>query len=107
MSDLNQFLPKERKKKTAPSPKHQKMRPRIIDRKKSPLSLDQLSKKQIIDLLEPLMAEISGFAANLAWTRQKVLVKNPSIHPEELAHELEIPLLEAYLILRRLQSDQD
>ena len=87
--------------------KHQKKKPTIIDRKKSPFSLNQLSKDQILQLLEPAMAAIPGFAANLAWTRRKILPQNPTIHPEELAQELGIPLLEAYVILAQLRSDQD
>ncbi|MHA1226413.1 MAG: hypothetical protein ACTSPV_06675 [Candidatus Hodarchaeales archaeon] len=50
------------------------------------------------------MVAIPGFAANLAWTRQHILPNNPSIHPEELADELSIPILEAYVILDQLRS---
>ncbi|UCG89707.1 MAG: hypothetical protein JSU57_04325 [Candidatus Heimdallarchaeota archaeon] len=107
MSDLSNFLPKKRNEKSSSSLKLQKSKPRIIDRKKSPFSLEQLSKEQLITLLEPVMAQIPGFAANLAWTRQKILPQNPTIHPEELAQQLAIPLLEAYVILAQLQSDQD
>ncbi|MHA2245363.1 MAG: hypothetical protein ACXADY_10390 [Candidatus Hodarchaeales archaeon] len=107
MSDLSNFIPRKGNKKSQTSLKNHKRKPRIIDRKKSPFSLEQLSKKQLIELLEPLMAEIPGFAANLAWARQKILPQNPTIHPEELAQELVIPLLEAYVILDQLQSDQD
>ncbi|MFX1514692.1 MAG: hypothetical protein ACFFC6_00140 [Promethearchaeota archaeon] len=105
MSDLSNFIPKKREKKPSVSSKLQKKKPRIIERKKSPYLLEQLSKEQLIALLEPLMGEIPGFAANLAWTRQKILPKNPKIHPEELAQELSIPLLEAYVILSQLHSD--
>lgn len=107
MSDLSKFISKKRNKKSSTSEKHQKIKPRIIDRKKSPFSLKQLSKEQLIQLLEPVLAEIPGFAANLAWTRQKILPQNPTIHPEELAQLLSIPLLEAYVILAQLQLDQD
>lgn len=105
MSDLSKFIQRKGEKKPPTSPKPQKRKPRIIERKKSPYSLEQLSKEQLIVLLEPVMGEIPGFAANLAWTRQKILPKNPKIHPEELAHELSIPLLEAYVILAQLQPD--
>ncbi|MFX0122949.1 MAG: hypothetical protein ACFFAE_04870 [Candidatus Hodarchaeota archaeon] len=105
MSDLSKFIQKKGEKKPLASSKSQKRQPRIIERKKSPYSLEQLSKEQIISLLEPVMGEVPGFAANLAWTRQKILPKNPKIHPEELAQELSIPLLEAYVILAQLQSD--
>lgn len=107
MSDLSNFLPRKGKKKPPTPVKHEKSKPRIVVRKKSPFSLKQLSKEQLVELLEPVMAEMPGFAANLAWTRQKILPQNPTIHPEELAHELVIPLLEAYVILAQLQSDQD
>ncbi len=105
MSDLSKFIQKKGEKKPPTKLKSQKRKPRIIERKKSPYSLEQLSKEQLIALLEPVMGEIPGFAANLAWTRQKILPKNPRIHPEELAQELSIPLLEAYVILAQLQSD--
>ena len=107
MSDLSNFLPREGKKKSSPPLKHKKTKPRIIDRKKSPISLEQLSKEQLIDLLKPLMSEIPGFTSNLAWTRQKILPKNPTIHPEELAEELVIPVLVAYMILVQLRPEQD
>ncbi len=107
MSDLSNFLSRKGNKKPPTSVKHKKKKPIIINRKKSPFSLDQLSKDQILQLLEPAMAEIPGFAANIAWTRQQNLPKNPTIHPEELAQELGIPLLEAYVILAQLRSDQD
>jgi hypothetical protein len=105
MSDLSNFIQKKGEKKLPVSSKPQKKKPRIIERKRSPYSLEELSKEQLIELLEPVMGEIPGFAANLAWTRQKILLKNPKIHPEELAEELAIPLLEAYVILAQLQSD--
>jgi hypothetical protein len=105
MSDLSNFIPKKGEKKPPTSPKPQKKTPRIIERKKSPHSLKELSKEQLIVLLDPVMGEIPGFAANLAWTRQRILPKNPQIHPEELAQELAIPVLEAYVILAQLQSD--
>ena len=107
MSDLSNFISRKGDKKPPTSVKTQKKKPIIIDRKKSPFSLDQLSKDQIVQLLEPTMAEIPGFAANIAWTRQKILPQNPSIHPEELAQELGIPLLEAYVILAQLRANQD
>ena len=105
MSDLSNFIKKKGKEKPPTSSKPQKRKPRIIERKRSPYSLEQLSKEQLIALLKPVMREIPGFASNLAWTRQKILPKNPKIHPEELAQELSIPLLEAYVILAQLQSD--
>ncbi|UCG04413.1 MAG: hypothetical protein JSW11_10585 [Candidatus Heimdallarchaeota archaeon] len=104
MSDLSKFIQKKGEKKPPSASKPQKRKPRIIEREKTPYSLEQLSKEQLIELLEPLMGEIPGFAANLAWTRQKILPKNPKIHPEELAQELSIPLLEAYVILAQLQT---
>jgi hypothetical protein len=107
MSDLSNFLPRKKKKKASPPLKDKKIKPRIIDRKKSPGSLEELSKEQLIDLLEPLISEIPGYASNLAWTRQKVLPKKPDIHPEELAEELVIPVLVAYMILAQLQPEQD
>ena len=105
MSDLSKFIQRKGEKKSTTSSKHQKRKPRVIERKKSPYSLEQLSKEQIIALLEPVMGVIPGFAANLAWTRQKILPQNPKIHPEELAQVLSIPLLEAYVILSQLQPD--
>ncbi|UCE12960.1 MAG: hypothetical protein JSV04_12300 [Candidatus Heimdallarchaeota archaeon] len=107
MSDLSNFIDKKGSKKPSRPTKHPKTKPKIINRKKAPSSLEQLDKEQLIQLLEPLMAEIPGFAANMAWTRQKILPLNPNVHPEELAQKLAIPLLEAYMILSRLQSNQD
>ena len=110
MSDLNNFLP-TKKSKIQPihpaSVKHKKKKPKIINRGGYPFTLKELSKDQLISLLEPLMAEIPGFAANLAWTRQKILPQNFKVHPEELALNLSIPLLEAYVILSKLHSTQD
>jgi hypothetical protein len=103
MSDLDRYL--STKEKVAPTKlKRRKKAPTIVDRGKFPFSLNKLNKEQIIELLEPLITELPGFAANLAWTRQKILPENPSIHPEELAHILAIPLLEAYILLDQLRS---
>lgn len=107
MSDLSNFIDKKERKKPSRQAKHPKIKPKIINRKKASFSLEQLNKEQLIQLLEPLMAEIPGFAANMAWTRQKILPQNSNIHPEELAQKLAIPLLEAYMILARLQTNQD
>jgi hypothetical protein len=107
MSDLNRFLTKKEKKTQPNQPsslEHKKKRPKIINRGGYPLALEQLSKTQLISLLEPLMTEIPSFVANLAWTRQKILPQNQKIHPEELAQKLSIPLLEAYIILAKLRS---
>jgi hypothetical protein len=109
MSDLNRFLSKDSDEESDNSSlkpnKEERKKPKIINRGKSPSSLQKLDKKQIIHLLESLMTEIPGFASNLAWTRQKILPKDPQIHPEELAQILAIPLLEAYVILEQLNSD--
>ena len=107
MSDLNRFLSDKKSSEAELKPKSNKIKPILINRKKKPKSLKDLSKSQIIELLKPLMVEIPGFAANLAWTRQKILPTNPDIHPEELATELSIPVLQAYLILNQLVSDSD
>lgn len=100
-------MTKKSNKNSSLSSKPEKIQPRIIDRKTPPFSLDQLTKEEIIELLEPVMRDIPGFAANLAWTRQKILPKNPTIPPEELAQQLAIPLLEAYMILEQLQLKKD
>ena len=107
MSDLNRFFSDKKSSEVESKPKSNKTKPILIDRKKKPKSLKDLNKTEIIELLKPLMAEIPGFAANLAWTRQKILPTNPDIHPEELASELSIPVLQAYLILNQLVSERD
>ena len=107
LSDLNRFFSGKKSSEAESRPKSNKTKPILIDRKKKPKSLNDLNKTQIIELLKPLMLEIPGFAANLAWTRQKILPNNPDIHPEELASELSIPVLQAYLILNQLVSDKD
>ncbi|WP_455462976.1 hypothetical protein [Candidatus Hodarchaeum mangrovi] len=107
MSDLNRFFSGKKSSEAESKPKSNKTKPILIDRRKKAKSLKDLSKAQIIELLKPLMVEIPGFAANLAWTRQKILPNNPDIYAEELASELSIPVLQAYLILDQLASDLD
>ena len=70
MSDLSKFIQKKGEKKPPTMSKSQKKKPRIIERKQSPYKLEQLSKEKLITLLEPVMGEIPGFAANLAWALQ-------------------------------------
>lgn len=103
MSDLDRYLSTKEKTASKKS-KRKKKTPVIIDRGKLPFSLDKLNKEEILELLKPLITELPGFAANLAWVRQKILPENPSIHPEELAHILAIPILEAYILLDQLRS---
>ena len=105
MSDLENFIEKDSKNKQPIRSKKRKTTPKIIERRKKVLLLEELSKKEIIDLLDPLMARVSGFASNMAWTRQKILPQEPNIHPDKLAKLLQIPLLEAYVILTQLKSD--
>ena len=102
MSDLNRFLPQEKEKIEGKPPKRTDKKPKIINRRGSPTLLKDLSKEQIIELLDPLMTRIPGFVSNIAWTRQKILPSNPDVTPEELAHDLGITLLEAYVILEQL-----
>ena len=104
MSDLNQFLSKEEKVAEEKPPKSLKKEPKIINRRGAPLQLKDLRKTQIIELLDPLMTRVPGFASNLAWTHQRILPSNPNVRPEELASELGISLLEAYVILEKLQT---
>ncbi len=104
MSDLKNFLGKDEKRKTPSQSKKEKIAPKIVERRKKAFSLEDLSKKQIINLLDPLMARIPGFVSNMAWTRQKILSQNPSITPDELSILLQIPLLEAYVILAQLKK---
>ncbi len=105
MSDLNRFLQQEVGGKEKSIDLSSKKKPRIFTRNKLPSKIDELSKKDLLNLLEPIFALIPDFTANLAWTRQNILPKNPNITPEELAGELSIPLLEAYFILNRLIED--
>ena len=110
MSDLNRFLSKKKEKTPSSSitpVKRRTRKPKIIDRGKHAFTLEQLTKKDLISLLESLIIEIPGYASNLAWTRKKILPKTPHIHPEELALKLEIPLLEAYMILKHLRSEEE
>lgn len=103
MSDLKNFLRKDKKEKI-PSPSKKGINaPKIVERRKKTYLLEDLSKKEIIDLLNPLMARIPGLVSNLAWTRQKILPHNPTITPDELSKLLQIPLLEAYFILAQLK----
>ena len=105
MSDLNRFLQQEvggkRKSKAISSKKE----PRIFTRSKLPARIEELSKKEILNMIEPIFALIPDFTANLAWARQNIIPRNPKITPEQLAGELSIPLLEAYFILDRLDEN--
>ncbi|MHA2175934.1 MAG: hypothetical protein ACXAB2_09915 [Candidatus Hodarchaeales archaeon] len=105
MSDLNRFLQQEVGGKEKSIALSSKKKPRIFTRSKLPTKTDDLSKKDILNLLEPVFALIPDFTANLAWARQNIVPKNPKITPEELAGELSIPLLEAYFILDRLKEN--
>lgn len=105
MSKLNRFFPEEVGDNSKDSGTPDKKIPRIFTRSKQSLSLNDLTKKDFLELIEPVINLLPGFSANLAWTRQKILQNNPNILPEELASILKIPLLEAYFILDRLNSD--
>lgn len=105
MSDLKNFLSKNEVKKQPVRKKRGVKAPKIVERRKKPLLLEELSKEELLRLLNPLVARIPGFVSNMAWTRQKILPQNPNIQPEELAKQLQIPLLEAYIILTQLKSD--
>ncbi len=104
MSKLNRFFTEEVGEKSKVSGTSIKKMPRIFTRSKQPLSLIDLTKEDFLELIEPVINLLPGFSANLAWTRQKILPNNPNILPEELASILNIPLLEAYFILDRLNS---
>ena len=106
MSDLNHFLSKEVSGKSDTQKNSEKKKPVLFTRSKNPSQMSALSRETILEMLEPVMNLLPGFTANLAWTRQKVLLKNPKILPEELAGLLDIPLLEAYFILDRIRSIQ-
>jgi len=105
MSKLNRFLTEEVGDDSKDSGTSDKKIPRIFTRSKQSLSLNDLTRKDFLELIEPVIDLLPGFSANLAWTRQKILKKNPKILPEELASILKIPLLEAYFILDRLKND--
>ena len=105
MSKLNRFFIEEvGGKKSKDIRTSDKKVPRIFTRSKQPLSLNDLTTKDFLELIEPVINLLPGFSANLAWTRQKILPKNQIILPGELASILNIPLLEAYFILDRLNS---
>ncbi len=104
MSKLNRFFTEEVGEKSKVSGTSIKKMPRIFTRSKQPLSLIDLTKEDFLELIEPVINLLPGFSANPAWTRQKILPNNPNILPEELASILNIPLLEAYFILDRLNS---
>jgi len=109
MSDLDRYLDKEKENKAGSSVKSEKTKkkmPRILTRGKSQASLKELSREQLLIMLDPLMDQIPGHTSNLAWTRQKILPKDPQIHPEELALQLSITPLEAYWILAKLRSEE-
>jgi hypothetical protein len=109
LSDLERYLDKEKDKKETTSAKNEKRGrkvPRILNREKTQISLEQLTSDQLLAMLDPLMAQIPGHASNLAWTRQKILPKNPQILPEELAQQLSITPLEAYWILAQLRNEE-
>lgn len=105
MSNLENFLSDDKGKKSTVREKKEIVAPKIVERRKKALSLEELSKEELLRLLDPLMARIPGFVSNMAWTRQKIIPQNPNIRPEELAKQLQIPLLEAYVILTQLKSD--
>ena len=104
MSNLNRFFSKEIGGKPKSSETLKKKKPILFTRTKLPPSLNDITKKELLELLEQVFPLIPGFFANLAWTRQKILPKNPRITPEELSSQLSIPLLEAYYILKDLQE---
>ncbi len=104
MSKLNRFITEEVGDKSKDRGTSDKKIPRIFTRSKQSLSLNDLTKKDFLELIEPVINLLPGFSANLAWTRQKILPKNPNILPEELASTLKIPILEAYFIIDRLNS---
>jgi len=104
MSKLNRFFTEEVGEKFKVNEPTVKKIPRIFNRRKQPLSLNDLTKKDFLELIEPVINLLPGFSANLAWTRQKILPSNPNILPEELVSILNIPILEAYFILDRLNS---
>ena len=104
MSKLNRFFTEEVGDKSKVSGTSDKKIPRIFTRSGQSLSLNDLTKNDFLELIEPVINLLPGFSANLAWTRQKILPKNPNILPEELASILKIPILEAYFILDRLNS---
>ncbi|MHA1512812.1 MAG: hypothetical protein ACTSRJ_01965 [Candidatus Hodarchaeales archaeon] len=104
MSKLNRFFTEEVGDKSKDSGTSDKKIPRIFTRSKQSLSLNELTKKDFLELIEPVINLLPGFSANLAWTRQKILPNNPNILPEELASTLKIPILEAYFIIDRLNS---
>ncbi|MHA1207162.1 MAG: hypothetical protein ACTSR4_05370 [Candidatus Hodarchaeales archaeon] len=104
MSKLNRFFTDEVGDKSKDSGTSDKKIPRIFTRSKQSLSLNELTKKDFLELIEPVINLLPGFSANLAWTRQKILPNNPNILPEELASTLKIPILEAYFIIDRLNS---
>ncbi|MHA1993224.1 MAG: hypothetical protein ACW97Z_01645 [Candidatus Hodarchaeales archaeon] len=104
MSNLNRFFSQEIGGKPNSEETIKKKKPILFTRNKRPSSLNGLSKKELLELLEQVFPLIPGFFANLAWTRQKILPKNPKITPDDLASQLGIPLLEAYYILSNLQE---
>ena len=104
MPDLNRFFTEEVGEKSVPSKSNGKKIPRIYTRTKNPPKLIDLSKEDLLELLESVMNLIPGFSADLAWTRQEILTHKPDIFPEELSTLLKIPLLEAYFILDRLKE---
>ena len=106
MSDLNHFLSKEVGGKRETEKSDKKKKPVLFTRSKYPASINDLSGKKILEMLEPVMNVVPGFTANLAWTRQKILPKNPNVLPEELAGQLNIPILEAYFILDGIRAVQ-
>lgn len=105
MSKLNRFFTEEVGKKSRESQSSDKKKiPRIYTRNKQSLSFNDLTKNDFLELLEPVINLLPGFSANLAWTRQEILPNKPNVLPEELASILNIPLLEAYFILDRLNN---
>ncbi len=104
MSKLNRFFTEEVGEKSKESKTSDKQMPRIYTRNKPSRSFKDLTKNDFLELLEPVINLLPGFSANLAWTRQKILPNKPNVLPEELASILNIPLLEAYFILDRLQN---
>ena len=104
MSNLNRFFSQEIGGKPKSDETLKKKKPILFTRNKFPPTLGDLSQKELLELLEQVIPLIPGFFANLAWTRQKILPKNPKITPENLASQLSIPMLVAYYILEQLQE---
>jgi ribosomal protein S25 len=65
------------------------------------------SKRDWQSILEETVRSMVLFPYHVDYTRMNILPKNPSISPEELADQLDIPLGVAIIVLEELHREEE